>query len=173
MRTLKIKPLRKYLSGLKRPIVEVLGLRKYESRMRLAIYKDLHELAYSKKDGAFVWLPIINFRDSDVKCYIRENKLPVNPVYKKLGIAGDCLCMACGNPKKEIPLLKIHFPEAYQRLLKLFREVNRTRRREEKITLKGYFDLEEFENKKQTILDQFNGHFIRRLSQERRSIGYE
>jgi len=62
--------------------------------------------------------PIWNWSDEEVERYSREFQLPINPLYSKLGMGGDCICPVYKR-KKFWLRLKYHFPEVFEKLVEL------------------------------------------------------
>ena len=92
-RLLKVVPLLKYASSLgARRVLFITGLRRGESGRRSKM-KGLYKRRYRGVD-IYYCDPIIDWSDEDVKKYIEENNLPINPVYKIIDFSGECFCGA-------------------------------------------------------------------------------
>jgi len=75
------------------------------------------------RTGSQVWVnPIYWWSGSYKHQYIKENKLPPNPVTDTLGMSGECLCGAYAH-KGEKELIRIVDPETAERLDRLEEEV--------------------------------------------------
>ena len=62
-------------------------------------------------------LPILKWSDSQVKAYIKKNKLPVNPCYRIYGHSGNCYyCPFIRNPKHYL-ILKRRHPQLFDKIV--------------------------------------------------------
>lgn len=99
-------------------ILLITGVRKHESKRRMESVTDA-----VVRDGAKVWVaPMWDWADDRKSQYMKENKLPENPIKKIMHISGDCLCGAY-NQKGDLEILSIFFPEEAERIKKLQNEV--------------------------------------------------
>jgi|GEM_PF-1590906 len=77
--------------------------------------------------------PIYNWKKDDVWIYIHENNLPINPLYKEIGGAGNCLICPAMR-KSEFVAIKVKCPEVFNRWKKAHEKL---RKDFEKGKLKG------------------------------------
>jgi len=153
MWALKIAALREFKKQVRGRILWVSGLRRGESarRMKLARLGRLKRI-YMDSLGIFI-SPLFDWGPEEVERYISLHGLPRNErVWELLKFSGDCFC-GCWKRPEEIFVLKEHFPEMFQRLLKIEREVNRVRRRSRPMTFLKRMSLEEIA--RQTSLAEF------------------
>ena len=112
-RYLKLMPLLNYAASLgKQRVLFTTGLRRSES-LRRAKMKGFFYRKYKDVDIFYVD-PIINWSDEDVKRYINENKLYVNPVYRLIGFSGECFCGAFTKLEHLIKVAR-YYPEFIER----------------------------------------------------------
>jgi len=113
-----------YMTGLKLHALQVFkkkfgkvdlasGVRYAESKRRFQNVKEVSIIA-----GMKCYAPIADWTTKQVWNYIRENNLEISPAYQKLHISGDCLCGAFAQ-KEESMILKIFYPEVFERITKL------------------------------------------------------
>ena len=129
---LKSKPLHDYLMREYKPIdVVVMGIRKSESLFREHAYNRVF-YKYKHEDGLWVnyWLPVLYADDRIINMVIRKYGIPVSPVWVKVGISGECICMA-GMSKNTLIRIIRNYPEFARWLAEKDREVQRERRRGE------------------------------------------
>jgi 3''-phosphoadenosine 5''-phosphosulfate sulfotransferase (PAPS reductase)/FAD synthetase and related enzymes len=129
MRRLKLEPSIEYLQENYKPgDLVVLGIRKRESKFREQLdYKVFNNYLYGNKVAVWLWLPLLNVDDKTVKELVEKFGIPQNPVWSRIGISGECLCLA-GTPIYRIILIMRHYPEEFRQLLEIDREINRVRR---------------------------------------------
>jgi len=110
---LKLEPLKEFLKDKnKQEIVLVTGVRRDESWMKSHAKKFyLHP-----KFGVYVYAPIYEFTEDDVKEYIKANGLKENPLYDVYGKAYDCWCSAYKSPA-DFAVLAIRNPEFFQKFV--------------------------------------------------------
>jgi 3'-phosphoadenosine 5'-phosphosulfate sulfotransferase (PAPS reductase)/FAD synthetase len=111
---LKLQPIFDFVRGLKPQRGIVLGFRKDEkrkSRVQTPVVR------YMRKISSWYYLPIKNWTKTQVKQYLKENKLPDPPWYR-LGLKETCLCSAYGH-KKEWLTIKALYPELFHRFVEL------------------------------------------------------
>ena len=89
------------------------GIRAEESSRRMGINKRID------RRGAQVWLnPILDWTGQDKHEYTTRHNLPVNPVHKKIGMSGECLCGAYAH-KGELDLVRLVCPATADRIERL------------------------------------------------------
>jgi len=100
--------------------VTVAGVKQGDSHRRRAwISKVVVNGIVQNPRKAYCWgrvqiYPLYNWEKDDVWIYIHENNLPVNPLYKEIGGAGNCLiCPAM--KKSEFLAIKEKCPEVFNR----------------------------------------------------------
>ena len=132
MRRLKLEPTIEYLrQNYRTGDLVVLGIRKRESKFRERLdYKVFDNHLYGNKVAVQLWLPLLNADDKTVKELAEKLNIPRNPVWDKIGISGECLCLA-GTPIHRIILIMRHYPEEFRQLLEIDREINKNRKSKE------------------------------------------
>jgi 3'-phosphoadenosine 5'-phosphosulfate sulfotransferase (PAPS reductase)/FAD synthetase len=116
-RLLKLEPLLKYAVELgKQRILFTTGLRRDESHRR----SKMKGFFYRRYNGVEIFYvdPIINWSDGDVEKYIKENNLPLNPLYKLIGFSGECFCGTFSRFEHLIEVAR-HFPEFIEKFKNL------------------------------------------------------
>lgn len=114
---LKLQPIFDFLRTLPHQRGSVTGLRKDESPNRQKKLKR-HVTRQTKKGMSFwAYAPLLYWTKNDVIQYIEENDLPMPPHYR-LGFKETCMCGAFSS-KREIMILKAHFPELFQKFVEL------------------------------------------------------
>ena len=125
---LKTQPIR-YLLIQEKFDANFTGLSAFESRARMLNFLMKGCMIKTKFIGSSYRLPfeilsvkpIYFWKDSEVWRYIRENNLPVNPVYEKYGIE-RCGCMLCtGHKFWEIQLAKVN-PKLVEHVKKMIQK---------------------------------------------------
>lgn len=111
--TLKIAPLRRYLSQLKENIIIFDGIRAAESHVR-AKYLPIW---YHPSFRCLSVSPIFHWSDSSVRQYIAKHSLPKSPA-ANLNTSAECWCGAYKSKKDFAALLKIH-PEIFDKLVEV------------------------------------------------------
>ena len=142
----------------------VLGIRRNESMFRLENYGKLtNTLTRAKIKNLPVaeWLPILYLSSKDIDRLLDEFKIPRNPVWAKVGISGECLCLA-GSTRKTLEALFTQYPEVAQRFYEFDKSL--TPKHESSLVPLGlwgekkrlYQFIEELRSrKKQTTLEQY------------------
>ena len=67
-----------------------------ESMNRRRLFMRLGGYYYKKSEDINVCLPLAIWNDDDVLRYVKENKIPLNPLYSKMNRTG---CMFCSGFK--------------------------------------------------------------------------
>jgi 3'-phosphoadenosine 5'-phosphosulfate sulfotransferase (PAPS reductase)/FAD synthetase len=128
---LKKRPLREFLAseirqGL-RP-VWVTGIRRRESRRRERLYHSPRYVHWHEGVGTVEYYhPILDWDDSMVEDFIRENGIPENRLWR-LGFSCECLCMA-GMSLRRLDMLIVERPDLVAWLAARDLEVQGNRRR--------------------------------------------
>jgi len=158
---LKREPTIKYLHRNYRPgDIVVMGIRGSESLFRLINYdKVFTERCYGDL-CVKAWYPILHLTDIDVMNLIRKFNIPINPVWNKVGISGDCLCLA-GTTESKLIKIAIHYPDVMKKLVEIDKKVQMNRKNKEpsypaplytkKLTLTEWYE----KVRKQTTLDDY------------------
>lgn len=111
---LKERPLRMLMrdvgaSGrgkVKRPCVFISGVRREESTRRMGYVEEI------QNRGREFWVaPFADLTKADTQRYHTENNLPVNSVWGKLCMSGECLCGAFARGESERAEIKLWYPE--------------------------------------------------------------
>jgi len=158
---LKREPTIKYLRRNYRPgDIVVMGIRGSESLFRLINYdKVFAERCYGEL-CVKAWYPILRLSDIEVDQLIRKFGIPENPVWRKVGISGDCLCLA-GTTEHKLIKIAIHYPDVMKKLVEIDKKVQMNRKNKEpsypaplytkKLTLTEWYE----KMRKQTTLDDY------------------
>jgi phosphoadenosine phosphosulfate reductase len=92
-----------------------MGLQGTESMNRRRLFMRLGGYYHKKSEGLNVCLPLAIWTDKDIKQYIEDNKIPINPLYNQMNRTG---CMYCTGFKNwEKVLAKYNF-KAYKVFIK-------------------------------------------------------
>jgi len=75
--------------------VGLIGVRRYESLLRRRRYDSFFS---PRKTNSYKWVqktvaPLLNWTSVDIDAYIKREKIPVNPLYEKVG--WSCNCVFC------------------------------------------------------------------------------
>jgi len=75
--------------------VGLVGVRRYESQKRMHRYDSF---LLTKKTNGYKWArivvaPLLNWTSTDIEAYIRRERIPVNPLYERVG--WSCNCVFC------------------------------------------------------------------------------
>ena len=140
--------------------IVVMGIRGSESLFRLVNYDKVFTLRYYDNIRVNVWLPILHLSDIEVMQLIRKFNIPENPVWNKVGISGDCLCLA-GSTEQKLVKIAIHYPDSMKKLVEIDKEIQANRKSKEpsypgplvksKITLSEWYTR----LSKQTTIDDY------------------
>lgn len=102
------------------------GIRRRESGRRKISIKNGSE----RWEGLRVVAPIVDMTTKEVWDYVKDNGLPLSPVYSTLHMSGDCLCGAFAT-MDELKLIEIFYPDTFkeiQRLEALVKIAGKTKR---------------------------------------------
>lgn len=122
-RLLKREPLYQFrVSELKEGVnaLWVLGIRSSESIFRLEKYRKLASTltAAKIKDLPVVeWLPVLHLDGKTVEALIEKFGIPKSPVWHKIGMSGDCICLAATH-KKALEALFLNYPDVAEKFYK-------------------------------------------------------
>lgn len=122
------------MEGLRKPLW-VLGIRRGESLFRVANYdrewytytnelRRCHPNALRRFTRCY-WCPVISWGPLEKSIALAKLKsmgMPENPIWREVGISGECLCMAGATPHtldKLIKFLEQHEPETLEKLLRI------------------------------------------------------
>jgi 3''-phosphoadenosine 5''-phosphosulfate sulfotransferase (PAPS reductase)/FAD synthetase and related enzymes len=133
MRRLKIEPSVRYLQeSYREGDFVVLGIRGRESKFRERLdYRTFADHRYGGKVTVRLWLPLLRADEASVRALAERFGIPQSPVWRKLGISGECLCLA-GTPVHRVVLIARHYPEEFKRLLEIDEVINRNRKSKER-----------------------------------------
>jgi len=159
---LKRKPTIEYLEkNYKKGDLVVMGIRGSESLFRLMNYnKVFANKCYGNGLCVHAWYPILYLTDIEVSKLIRKFNIPINPVWEKVGISGECLCLA-GTSEEKLVRIAIHYPNVMKKLIEIDKKVQMNRRNKKpsypaplypkKLTLTEWYE----KISKQTTLDNY------------------
>ena len=121
---LKRKPTIEYLErNYRRGDLVVMGIRGDESLFRLLNYdKVFTNKCYGNGLCVHAWYPILRLTDIEVNQLIKKFSIPINPVWEKVGISGECLCLA-GTTEQKLVRIAIHYPSVMEKLIEIDRKV--------------------------------------------------
>jgi len=126
---LKRKPTIEYLQKeYKRGDLVVMGIRGSESLFRLLNYdKVFTNKCYGDGLCVHAWYPILRLSDTEVVQLIKKFNIPENPVWQRVGISGECLCLA-GTTEQKLMRIAIHYPSVMERLVEIDKRVQMNRK---------------------------------------------
>ena len=130
---LKRVPLERYLrQHYKREDLVVLGVRRSESLFREREYRDVFiEKNYSDAGvRAKVWLPLLRVADDAVDRLIEKFMIPQSPVWRRIGMSGECFCLAGSSKSNVIRAVKA-YPELAERLSRIDDIIHQNRQKGE------------------------------------------
>jgi len=110
----------------------VLGVRGDESLFREREYSSVFTTKYysESKVQAKVWLPLLHVTDDRIDELVEKLGIPKSPVWKKIGMSGECFCLA-GATKRKIMQAVRAYPELGERLAKIDDIIHANRKRGE------------------------------------------
>ena len=113
------------------------GVRSHESQRRMKTVDGERNEA-----DRWVWIaPIHDWRDERVNDYRDKKNLPENPVAKKIGKSGDCLCGAFSHRDDMMVELEAHYPERAEWIKELESDAKEELDDEEKYSYWGFAGL--------------------------------
>jgi 3'-phosphoadenosine 5'-phosphosulfate sulfotransferase (PAPS reductase)/FAD synthetase len=117
------------LSEMRRGVLHptyVLGVRRNESRFRMETYGRKWYVRHDRVTYK-VWLPILHWDEKLIYNYIKHYNIPENPVWKKLGWSGECLCLA-GTSLRNLDRLIDNYPDVAKMMAEKDKEIQKLRR---------------------------------------------
>ena len=108
-----------------------LGIRRDESRFRFDNYEKKWYFRKDHKITYKVWLPILYWNDQLIFNYIKKYNIPINPVWKRIGLSGECLCMS-GASLNLLNKVLDNYPEIAELFAKKDKEVLEFRKKNNK-----------------------------------------
>ena len=106
----------------------VAGIRSNESLFRLLNYnKVFTNKCYDDGPCVHAWYPVLRLSDIEVEQLIKKFGIPENPVWRKVGISGECLCLA-GTTERRLIRIAIHYPNVMEKLVEIDRKIQANRR---------------------------------------------
>jgi len=165
---LKIRPIAKFLSQFPEySVLEVTGIRQGESLFREKEFNKQFNVLCDKKHGrpcTYVWHPILRLSKHDVIRLVHQFGIPENPVWRKLGFSGECLCLA-GTPRRNLDRLIQYYPDVAKQLAEIDDVIHAHRSVSYdsyppalvplKVRLKVYVEKKLAELKRQTLMDMY------------------
>jgi 3'-phosphoadenosine 5'-phosphosulfate sulfotransferase (PAPS reductase)/FAD synthetase len=126
---LKRKPTIDYLErNYRRGDLVVMGIRGNESLFRLLNYdKVFTNKCYGDGLCVHAWYPILHLSDTEVVRLIKKFGIPENPVWRQVGISGECLCLA-GTTEQKLVRIAIYYPNVMMKLVEIDRKVQANRK---------------------------------------------
>ena len=126
---LKQSPLFEYFMRVYKPMdLVVMGIRQGESLFRLSEFTRVFYRHCHKKYGVCMnyWLPVLHAGDSVINALIRRYGIPTSPVWQRVGISGECMCMA-GTTKSTLIKIARNYPEFVKWMAERDAEVQKKR----------------------------------------------
>lgn len=116
-RILKMEPIKKFMKSQYGWKVQVLGIRKAESvvRMKANLY-DKPFRRHRKISFTYNLLPILFWSDGKVEAYIQKHKIPLNPCYKIYATSGCYYCPFVNNNRHYLALKRLH-PDLFDEIV--------------------------------------------------------
>jgi phosphoadenosine phosphosulfate reductase len=126
---LKRDPTIEYLErSYKKGDLVVMGIRGSESLFRLLNYdKVFTNKCYGDGLCVHAWYPILHLTDIEVEQLIKKFSIPENPVWRRVGISGECLCLA-GTTEQKLIRIAIHYPNVMMKLVEIDKKVQANRK---------------------------------------------
>lgn len=116
-RLLKMKPIKKFYEGKRGWKVQVLGIRRAESRQRASSpFYRRKLLRHTKLKFTYNFLPILDWDHSQIKAYMEKFKIPLNPCYSFYRTSGCYFCPFVQNKKHYLALKRRH-PDLFQKIV--------------------------------------------------------
>lgn len=112
-KTLKVAPIRRYLSQISRDVVVLDGIRATESNLRSTYIPIWYHPTFRR----ICVSPLFYWSDDQIQEYIGANSLPLSPAVK-LNTSAECWCGAYKSRKDFNDLLAIH-PEIFDKLVEV------------------------------------------------------
>lgn len=160
---LKLEPTIEYLElNYRRGDIVAFGVKKWDSDHRRGRYKSTFFIReYNSHLKVDAWSPVLHIDDYTVEKLINRFEIPRNPIWRILGISGECLCLA-GMPLDIIAIILLQFPEEREMLLEIDDIIQQHRKSGKpsaplRVWQAGYHTLREFYEfiRKQQTLDQY------------------
>jgi len=129
---LKREPTIEYLQhNYKGNDIVVMGIRGSESLFRLTNYdKVFMRKCYDNNMCVNMWLPILFLDEFLIRQLIKKFGIPINPVWYRVGISGDCLCLA-GTTEHKLIKIAIHYPDMIKKLVEIDEKIQANRKSKE------------------------------------------
>jgi len=130
---LKRRPTEKYLKQNYRDgDIIVLGIRGDESWHRRRKHTSVFDEKYysEAKVRAKIWLPLLFADDETLDKLIKMLGIPVSPVWQKIGMSGECFCLA-GSTEQSVKRAVCAYPELGIRLMRIDDIIHEHRRKGE------------------------------------------
>jgi len=108
---LKLEPIMRFMRTLPPQRAEVTGLRRAESPRRAKIIP----VILRHKSLSWGYAPILDWTDEQVRAYIREHDLPINPIYRT-PIKETCVCGVFASPRR-IEAVRALYPELFNKFV--------------------------------------------------------
>jgi 3'-phosphoadenosine 5'-phosphosulfate sulfotransferase (PAPS reductase)/FAD synthetase len=141
--------------------VVVMGIRGSESLFRLMNYDRVFTWkCYGNDLCVHAWYPILRLSDIGIEQLNRRFNIPENPVWRRVGSSGDCLCLA-GTTERKLIRIAINYPNSMRRLVEIDEKIQVHRRSREPSypapLLRRRLTLSEWYSKiaKQTTIDDY------------------
>jgi len=108
---LKLEPIMRFMQTLPAQRAEVVGLRRVESRKRAK----MPGIILKRRSLSWGYAPIIDWSDEQVRNYIHQHRIPINPVYRT-PVKETCLCGVFASPKR-IEAVRALYPELFNKFV--------------------------------------------------------
>ena len=105
-----------------------MGIRQGESLFRLSEFKRVFYTHCHKKYGTCLryWLPVLYADATTLNVLVKKFNIPVSPIWTKVGISGECMCMA-GTPKSTLIRIIRNYPDYARYMAERDKEVQESR----------------------------------------------
>ena len=126
---LKKKPFYEFAKQHIKPIdLVVMGVRQSESLFRLAEFNKVFYRYCHSRFGVCLnyWLPVLRLGDADVERLLKAFNIPRSPVWDRVGISGECMCMA-GMTRRTLTKVIASYPEYAMEMARKDEEVQKVR----------------------------------------------
>jgi 3'-phosphoadenosine 5'-phosphosulfate sulfotransferase (PAPS reductase)/FAD synthetase len=130
---LKRLPAERYIrQRYRRGDIIALGVRGDESLFRERNYNSVFTTKYysDAKVETKIWLPLLYVDSETVNKLIKKFSIPESPVWRKIGMSGECFCLAGSSKNNVIRAVKA-YPELAERLIKIDDIIHKHRRKGE------------------------------------------
>lgn len=127
---LKLDPIRDFYNNLEQycipgdePLAEFIGISIHDSAPRKRIYRQPNRIRRWGRKFVECVYPLLKWTDEKKKRYMKENRIPLNPVYDTFGLSGCYFCPYYHEPDY-LRLRRFH-PELFNKLLECEEQIGK------------------------------------------------